>query len=210
MLQKFVSFAARQPLLLDTARWLLEGGFRGHSSVFRKELANSHGPLLDLGCGTGTHAARWPASMYTGLDSNPLAIATACRRCPDHSFICGDARRLPFAPDSFATIMICGVLHHLTDADVKLVLRECARVLQQRGQLIVWEDIPIQNPLNFIGAAVHWLDQGQFIRPKLQLSQLLETSHTVISERCFRSGFMDYTVYRILPQKLAENPAVHS
>jgi SAM-dependent methyltransferase len=197
MLRRCVNLLATQPPLLHAARWILEGGFHGHHSVFKNELHHCPEPVLDVGCGSGTHAVHWQPDCYCGIDVDLKSLAAARRKFPQHHFAQADASHLPFPAQSFGTVMICGVLHHLPDHTVLQVLQECRRVVQPQGRWVIWEDIPIQHPLNLPGAIVHCLDQGQFIRPINRLLQLLQTATNDISYRCLRSGCMDYAVFRL-------------
>lgn len=197
MLRSIIKVLASQPRLLDTARWILEGGFRGHESIFSNELSHCPEPVLDLGCGSGTHSLHWNPDCYFGVDPDAKSLAEARQKCPQHQYLQADARCLPFPDQSFGTVMICGVLHHLPDNAVLQVLQECRRVLQPGGRWVIWEDIPVRHPLNLPGAIVHYLDQGRFIRPVNRLLQLLQTATNEISYRCLRSGCMDYAVFRL-------------
>lgn len=53
--------------------------------------------VLDLGCGMGEPVGGYLISQgcrLTGIDSSPGAIDLACRRHPDHAWICTDMRGL--------------------------------------------------------------------------------------------------------------------
>ena len=108
---------------------------------------------------------------------------------------------LPFADGCFQTVLISGVLHHLNDHDALSVLQEASRVLSSDGAVVIWEDIPTVGLWNPIGALIHCLDQGQWIRRPASYRHLIERSFVIESERCFRSGFMDYAVFRASPTR---------
>lgn len=199
-----VSWLASIPLVFDSLRWILEGGYRGHTSVFQQELSGvaSASPgmrVLDVGCGTGLHAPRFRCEQYHGIDLCHAYIRAACRKHPLYSFDCADARSLPFSNGQFRTVLISGVLHHLNDEDAMAVLRESARVLSTDGFAIIWEDIPTVSRWNPVGTLIHRLDQGQWIRTPAAYRQLIESSFMIETVRCFRSGFMDYAVFRASP-----------
>lgn len=202
---RVVRWLASIPTVFDGLRWILEGGYHGHETVFQQELnpvatASSSAGILDLGCGTGLHAARFCSEQYHGIDLSDAYIKAARRKHPTYSFECADARKLPFADGHFHTVLISGVLHHLNDNDALSVLKEAARVLSPDGRVVIWEDIPTVGPWNFVGALIHRLDQGQWIRTPASYRQLIDQSFAIHNERCFRSGFMDYAVFRASPR----------
>jgi SAM-dependent methyltransferase/uncharacterized protein YbaR (Trm112 family) len=95
--------------------------------------------LLDIGCNWG----RWAVAAarqgwrVVGLDPS-LGAVLAGRRTfggkGDITFICGDARFLPFRDDSFRSVFSYSVLQHFSDEDLALVATEIRRVLQPHGQ----------------------------------------------------------------------------
>ena len=52
------------------------------------------------------------------------------------NFVCGDARFLPFAEDSFDTVFSYGVLQHFSKENVRISLDEAARVLKRNGNTL--------------------------------------------------------------------------
>lgn len=204
-MELFVRWLASIPSVFDGLRWILEGGYRGHESVFRIELSNAvvsetSQRVLDIGCGTGLHAPRFKADCYRGVDLSDRYVQAARRKYPAHQFDVGDARKLVFGDDSFQTILISGLLHHLNDEDALAVLREASRVLKPGGSIVIWEDIPTTSLWNPVGSVIHRLDQGDWIRTPDQYRQLIEPSFCIESERTFRSGFMDYVVFLTRPR----------
>ena len=105
--------------------------------------------VLDIGCGNGRHtfeALRLGADVTaTDLDEAALQevrnIAAAmddAGELPETarlSTVCGDARRLLFAAESFDVVIACEVLEHIED-DLA-AMRELRRVLRPGGVLAV-------------------------------------------------------------------------
>ena len=95
--------------------------------------------VLDAGCGTGYGTAELAvdASMVTGLDLDPAAIAFARQTyCLGNvRWLAGSCVSLPFGPAAFDMVVSFEVIEHL--ADQTGFLRECARVLTREGLLIV-------------------------------------------------------------------------
>ena len=89
-------------------------------------LIETSGPVLDVGTGDGAIAAllqqRRPDLMLSGVDT---LVRPDCA-IPATAF---DGRTLPFADDSFGTVLLFDVLHHADDADG--LLAECTRVARE-------------------------------------------------------------------------------
>jgi len=113
--------------------------------------------ILDIGCGAGWWLERLagddqeagaPTRSLTGLELLPDRAAAARRRVPTADVRIGDARLLPFAPDSFDAVTLFTVLSSMnTTGDVERALSEARRVLRPGGTLLVWEP-RIRNPFN--------------------------------------------------------------
>jgi ubiquinone/menaquinone biosynthesis C-methylase UbiE len=198
VLRALVTRLAAWPSIFDLLRYLLEGGYRGHRSVWENELRSQPGKVLDIGCGTGIHAQHFSADAYTGIDISDDYVSAAIRKYPGYQFFASDATKLPFESNIYCTAMISGVLHHLSDEEAQRLLSEAARVLQPDGTLVVWEDIPSRSRWNLIGHLIHRLDLGQHIRPPDGYRRLLELHFDLRSTRIFRSGFMDYAVFQCM------------
>lgn len=85
--------------------------------------------LLDVACGPGfvSEAASARGAEPVGLDVAAAMVEEARRRCPELTFVEGDAQRLPFPDDSFdAVTMNFGILHL---SQPELALAEARRVL---------------------------------------------------------------------------------
>ncbi|MCE2842579.1 MAG: ArsR/SmtB family transcription factor [Novosphingobium sp.] len=102
----------------------------------------SLGSLLDIGTGTGRMAELFAprAAHVTGLDNSPemLRIARArLQHLPADVFdlVQGDFAKLPFAAQSFDTVLFHQVLHYAQAPE--LVLAEAARVTRPDGTLAI-------------------------------------------------------------------------
>jgi SAM-dependent methyltransferase/uncharacterized protein YbaR (Trm112 family) len=95
--------------------------------------------LLDVGSNWG----RWSVSAarkgwkVIGIDPSLGAIMAARRAFSDPrldiSFVCGDARFLPFKTDVFRCAFSYSVIQHFSEADAELAIAEIGRVLRRGG-----------------------------------------------------------------------------
>jgi SAM-dependent methyltransferase len=103
------------------------------------------GPLLDVGCGTGSlaraMAARWPGRTVIGVDvaAPYVAFARSQHRLDKLAFEQADAAKLPYADGSFAGATAQLVLNFVADAAA--ALNEMKRVTMRGGRLVaaVWD-----------------------------------------------------------------------
>ena len=103
------------------------------AAYLRRELSGCT-KILDVGCGIGSIEQRLPELNVTGLDASEEMLIEARKRS-DKAFVKGEASSLPFANGSFDAVFMVTTLEFLTD--YKKALDEAARVLTNRGRLIV-------------------------------------------------------------------------
>ncbi len=120
----------------------LDPGFRTNAKRLVDRTVDRGDRVLDVGVGTGILAeyAAERAADYVGIDYSPSMLARAARklgarRLQNVSLRWGDARTLPFANDSFDTVLSSFVLPHFPDEEKGPVLKEMARVLRPGGVL---------------------------------------------------------------------------
>jgi len=97
-----------------------------------------HGPICDLGCGTGHIGAFLAAHGATveGIDISPGMIAVARKRHPDIRFRLGNYFDLPAGPASYGAVVAFYSLIHAERTALPAALTEIARVLQPGGRLL--------------------------------------------------------------------------
>ncbi|MBZ0149603.1 MAG: class I SAM-dependent methyltransferase [Pseudorhodoplanes sp.] len=106
-----------------------------YGDIYRRILdATANGPILEIGGGSGNFKSFAPRTVSTDIVSAPWLDA-----------VC-DAQRLPFAPDTFANVVMVDVLHHIEYPT--RAMNEFARVLRKGGRLIFCE--PAITPLSGI------------------------------------------------------------
>jgi SAM-dependent methyltransferase len=93
-------------------------------------LGEGVGACLEIGCGTGTHAARIRqlGRVPVGIDVSAGMLRRAHGRLP---FALANGERLPFGDASFSSAL--AVMIHTDVSDYLAVLREASRVLRPDG-----------------------------------------------------------------------------
>ncbi len=131
---------------LRTAR-LLDAGMRAADRVglrrARSRVAGrASGDTLEVGIGTGSNIGAYPAgTVVHGIDVSAPALSVAAERADregrDVVLVVGDAAALPFADDSFDTVVATFVLCSVDDVEGSL--REVRRVLRPGGTVRLLE-----------------------------------------------------------------------
>jgi SAM-dependent methyltransferase len=93
---------------------------------------------LDVGCGAGASTAALAplAGLLVGLEPATTMLRYHAEVAPAASFVAGRAERLPFRTGAFDLLAAAGSLNY---ADLDLALPEMARVLSDRGCLLVYD-----------------------------------------------------------------------
>jgi SAM-dependent methyltransferase len=106
--------------------------------VLRRLLPPAPAQVLDVGGGSGVHAAWLAADGHRVklVDPVPLHVAQA-GRLPGVTARQGDARALPAADGSADVVLLLGPLYHLTERDDRVTaLAEAARVVRPGGLVV--------------------------------------------------------------------------
>ena len=97
----------------------------------------TRGAILLLGCGAGRYARAlqraYPDRQVIGGDLSLTALSEAQASGGGPSYLALNAEHLPFQDESFGAVVFLDLLEHVPDPD--LMLRECARVLNEEGIL---------------------------------------------------------------------------
>jgi SAM-dependent methyltransferase len=105
----------------------------GVDSALGELLDQGDGTCLEIGCGTGTHAARVRNLGYApiGIDVSAGMLQHARSRLP---IVRANGEMLPFPDASFSSVL--AVMIHSDVADYSAILREACRVLVRGGCLV--------------------------------------------------------------------------
>lgn len=115
---------------------------------FIRELVPPGSSVLDVGCGTGTLAARIQEAGYevAGIDPSAGMLEVLRQRAPSIKAVVASGTELPFGNDTFDLVYCVAVMHHIALAgDVRKALAEMVRVAKPGGQILVWDHNP-RNP----------------------------------------------------------------
>jgi D-alanine-D-alanine ligase len=140
---------------------------------------NTEHRILDLCCGQGRHTIELAKRGYNdieGLDRSRYLIQKARSTAKKEAVVCkfreGDARKLPYSPDTFDFIMILGNSFGYFEAindDLK-VLKEAFRTLRPWGKILI--DITdgeyVRN--NFQERSWEWINKEYFVCRERSLS----------------------------------------
>lgn len=114
--------------------------------------------VVDVGCGTGTAiAAIAPACNQDGtvtlVDGSTSMLEVAKRLVGDHTrmAVVGDFTQQEviskvFLPDTYDLVVCSFALHHLEDADKRLVIEHLARSMQSDALLLLADEVVADRP----------------------------------------------------------------
>lgn len=106
------------------------------------------GRALDVGCGTGTLAARLVDQGYevVGLDPSEGMLRVLEERTSGVRAVKGSGTAIPFPDGTFDLVLSVATMHHIADeGDVRRTLAEMVRVTSPGGRVLVWDHNP-RNP----------------------------------------------------------------
>jgi len=180
LLARLNAWRKRSPL---SPYWLDRMNLRG---AIASLAPNAQGVLLDVGCSERPYSELFApyVTRYVGLDYPPAlldkqpelwAILDRMKGAVD---VFGDGRRLPFADESFQTVLSAEVLEHVMSPSA--LLQEMARVLKPGGRLLV--TVPFIQPL-------HEMPSDFFRYTPFSLRNLVEQSGLVVERLEARGNF---------------------
>lgn len=106
-------------------------------SVEAKHLAtvNLKRPILDIGCGWGEFAEAFGEKIDMGIDIAARDLYVAAKGGMYRNLTYADARNLPFADNSYSSIISISTFEHISNAEK--LLKEAYRVLKPNGTLAI-------------------------------------------------------------------------
>lgn len=129
-------WAEMQPLgsyKIERTKWIMDVLL-----TLRKKIGYKDTRLLDLGCGDGRLVPLWQSitgAEAHGLELSPQAVQTAQQMFPFIRYKEGDATQTGYDNAHFDIVVCQEVLEHIEDQNK--LLAECARMLKDKGHLIL-------------------------------------------------------------------------
>jgi SAM-dependent methyltransferase len=142
--------------------------------------------ILDVGCGPGTNTRAFLKTNpnYLGIDLNAGYVASAKRRFGDRYFMVGDASKIDVpAGERFDCIFINSMLHHMTDDQVRSLLRSTANLATPDGKVYI---IDIYAPEeDGLVRRLALADQGEHVRTLAELQTVVRPELQVEFEETY-------------------------
>ena len=163
------------PIIWQSYRFFIDkffGMYRKRMETIRRFGVTDSMSIIDIACGTGQYSALTNSS-YLGVDLNPKYIEYAQNNYGNHSkrFLCADANNIPVPQISYDVALLIDATHHLSDDANNQLFATFNRI---SPRFVVICDPIKQNPRNFIGRFLNYLDRGNYIRTKHELTRLIE------------------------------------
>ncbi|MDR3541689.1 MAG: methyltransferase domain-containing protein [Desulfosporosinus sp.] len=176
-----MSVKIKYPLWL-VVQWILAPCLQRmiRSKVCKTFTVDRTGRWLDIGCGPRSLVARTLPGTLVAIDSVAEMLPSTQR---DFTICaCANAVALPFTSGSFDGVFCFGLLHHLKEDEVELVLAEMQRVARPGGSILLLDSVRPHSILRRPFAAfLRALDRGSYVRTEDALRGLL-------NRRGFRIG----------------------
>jgi ubiquinone/menaquinone biosynthesis C-methylase UbiE len=148
---------------------LAPGSERFLKEHFAKIFKNSHGHILDVGCGPKLNTPS--QGTIFGLDINEDYIHAYSIH---HRGIVGSSTELPFKDNAFDEVRTFGLLHHLDDKQAVATVNEMVRCTKPKGRVIIIDNVW---PKNALVRPVAWLnrrlDRGKWVRSEQELRDVV-------------------------------------
>jgi SAM-dependent methyltransferase len=156
------------------------------AQIFQDHLPRT-GRIVEAGCGKAQHVISLRARGYDclGIDNARETIARVHRLFPELPIVYGDVCCLPYKNRSLSAYISLGVVEHFIEGP-DAALREAARVLQDRGLLIIsvpqlfpWRlrevsSLPLSDEFSFY----------QYAFPHEEFAALLGKNNFTIEQQC--------------------------
>lgn len=170
----------------DLVSWLVSlGAWRDWQ---RAALPFIHGrSVLELGHGPGHMllALQWHGFRVVGLDRSPQMGRLARRRAPSAPLLRGQAQALPFAPNTFDTVLATFPTLYVADP---ATLEAVQRVLRQNGRFVIVPEgrLTGETPLH---GFIEWLFLITGQRPREKRNGYGERPWRQFADRFHAAGF---------------------
>jgi 2-polyprenyl-3-methyl-5-hydroxy-6-metoxy-1,4-benzoquinol methylase len=172
-------------LLIDILQSSLSSMFRfmNFSSIdsnFNKFVKNNYQKglkILDFGSGFGNFAKLFDFNDYLGIEINHKYISKSRKLNSNYNFLNINLAQIKL-DRKYDLVIIYGVLHHIPNHEVRLILDNIKNSLEDRGKIYIYEPLPPQSLSNIKSLILKNLDLGNFIRTNSELISLIPDDFT--------------------------------
>lgn len=124
--------------------------------------------ILDLGCGTADILDNLQGeSLYVGIDYNREYIIEDNEKYKDRQtakFHCIDLNTYSEKEEQkFDIVLMAGVMHHISDEDVRAALKDIKRILLPGGYFVSYDPC-FTTKMNPLAKIICKLDRGKYVR----------------------------------------------
>lgn len=160
------------PFVYNHIRPFVVGGI-DWSPLYHNLEAGPEDVILDIGCGTGIAHDYLPKfAAYHGYDTDPVAINFAREKtgAANVHYECRLVTAADIARVRPTRVIVCGLLHHLSDDECLGLLRMCASAPSVKR--IVTSDV-VYLPRHKVSNLLAYFDRGKFVRRKEEYLDLI-------------------------------------
>lgn len=148
---------------------------------FINKLIKKNSKILDLGCGPGHLTKYLRTQDYTGLDNSKKYITLAKERYggKNFRFLNKNIINQDYSGyKKFDYITIIGVLHHLSDYQIKNLLKSLCKI-SKKTKIVTFDGYRTTKD-NFIKQFLYNNDRGEYIRQIKNYKKLFPTNKFII------------------------------
>lgn len=171
--------------------------------IIKNNIKNKKIKVLDIGCGPAEILQYIPNSIYYGYDIDKRSIDYAKKKYKDknHHFYCKnfekkDLKKLP----KFDHIILFGILHHLKNKEIRIILSLCKKVMKKKATLLTEDPIYVKNQ-NFVAKFLIGRDRGMNVRKKNEYLSLVNVHFKSIKASITHQVFIPYTWFSMICKK---------
>jgi SAM-dependent methyltransferase len=169
--------ALSNPAIYDTLQWLMGGRIGRTDFTQHMVKATGNARILDIGCGTGDILAFLPVTAeYWGFDPSDRYIAAARRRFGSRGcFVKGLADESKVnAMRPFDIVVASGLLHHLDDDAVRILMRIVRIALRDGGRFATIDPVFVSGQSHVARLLIKG-DRGRHVRDPEGYAALVRT-----------------------------------
>ena len=150
--------------------------------------------VLDVGCGPAEILDSLPKIEYFGYDINPAYINFAKKKYKKKgNFFCKEftnkeLKKLP----KFDYVLLLGILHHLSDDQIKKLMTIIKKILKKKGNIIIEDPIFVKNQ-NPIAKFIIKMDRGGNVKDKEGYLNLIKKYFKKVESKIYHQKFIPYT-----------------